>query len=375
MNKKAVRFLSAFISTMIASTIAFAEPQTEVQKQQKNIQEQTDELNKNKNSLTDSQKKVQNLESQIETLDNTIQNLMVDIDGNKKQIASVQAEIKKTEDQLASAEKDLKDEEDIFAKRMRALYINGDKGYIEIILQSKSLNDLFENFEAVEKIVNIDKKIVSTINEKKQAINKKKSELTTKNDKLVALEKTNEDKLTQINTTKATQTTTLNQLKDNQATIYANMAKNKSQIDAANKTLTTLLAAAPKFVPSRGAVSYSGNSLLAYASQFQGIPYQWGGNGPNTFDCSGFVRYVFAHFGVNFANRTTEGMVNEGTPVSVSQLQPGDVVYFQNSGGDVHHVGIYVGNGCYINAPHTGSSVSVTPISGTGDTVIGRRMR
>jgi len=118
----------------------------------------------------------------------------------------------------------------------------------------------------------------------------------------------------------------------------------------------------------RNAAALSSNSVLAYASNFLGIPYVWGGTSPLGFDCSGFTQYVFLHFGVNLP-RVSEDQQNVGTLVSRANLQPGDLVFF---GTPAHHVGIYVGNGKMINAPHTGSVIRIQTLN--SDFTYGRRV-
>ena len=104
---------------------------------------------------------------------------------------------------------------------------------------------------------------------------------------------------------------------------------------------------------------------------FLGTPYEWGAEGPNTFDCSGFVQYVYAHFGVS-TGRTTYDQIERGEYVSRENLQPGDLVFFGS--GSPHHVGIYVGNDSYIHAPHTGDVVKISPLT-RSDYLSARRVR
>lgn len=99
----------------------------------------------------------------------------------------------------------------------------------------------------------------------------------------------------------------------------------------------------------------TGNAVVEYAKNFVGIPYVYGGSSPDSgFDCSGFVKYVFANFGVQLP-RTSYSQMNVGTPVSRSELIPGDLVVFRGGG----HVGIYAGNNCYIHAPQSGRNIIV----------------
>jgi len=101
---------------------------------------------------------------------------------------------------------------------------------------------------------------------------------------------------------------------------------------------------------------YSG--VVGIAMQYLGVPYVWGGSTPGGFDCSGFVMYVYSQVGVSLPHYTGAqwGM---GVPVSESDLQPGDLVFFDGLG----HVGIYIGGGEFIHSPHTGDVVRIDSLS------------
>lgn len=100
----------------------------------------------------------------------------------------------------------------------------------------------------------------------------------------------------------------------------------------------------------------SGSQLISYAKQFIGVPYVWGGTSPSGFDCSGLVKYVYGHFGINLS-RTTKTQINEGREVSRNELQLGDLV-FPSSG----HVTLYVGNNQVLHAPQPGERVKISNI-------------
>ncbi len=100
---------------------------------------------------------------------------------------------------------------------------------------------------------------------------------------------------------------------------------------------------------------------LAYSKI--GAPYVWGAEGPNSFDCSGFTSYVFRNAAGVSLPRTSSAQSGYGSTVSKSNLQPGDLVFFNTSGKGVSHVGIYVGGGNMIHSPSSGKTVSVTSIN------------
>lgn len=93
-----------------------------------------------------------------------------------------------------------------------------------------------------------------------------------------------------------------------------------------------------------------GAQIVAYAEEYLGTPYVLGGNGPNQFDCSGFTKYVYSHFGYTL-NRTATDQLQNGVSVSKDELQPGDLVFFKyRTSKPVSHVGIYIGNSEFIHA-------------------------
>jgi cell wall-associated NlpC family hydrolase len=94
--------------------------------------------------------------------------------------------------------------------------------------------------------------------------------------------------------------------------------------------------------------------ILESAYSYLGIPYRWGGTTPSGFDCSGFVRYVFNENGIPLG-RSSQVQAQEGKPVRLSDLKPGDLIFFKmhhrtRDHYRVNHVGLYVGNGQFIHA-------------------------
>lgn len=137
---------------------------------------------------------------------------------------------------------------------------------------------------------------------------------------------------------------------------------------------TPAVSSASTFVPTAGLLGAggtggsasagpTGSQVVAEAEKFLGVPYQWGGTSPTTgFDCSGLVQYVYGKLGVSLP-RTSEQQATVGTPVAnLASAQPGDLVFFEPSASGPGHVGIYIGNGQMVDAPHTGTSVQIQSV-------------
>jgi cell wall-associated NlpC family hydrolase len=110
------------------------------------------------------------------------------------------------------------------------------------------------------------------------------------------------------------------------------------------------------------------NPIVSIATRYLGVRYQWGGASPSTgFDCSGLVQYVFAQLGVSLVHyAAAQWSAPDAVAVAPQRLQPGDLVFFIGSDGTRKapgHVGIYVGDGYFIDAPHTGAKVRIDSLT------------
>jgi cell wall-associated NlpC family hydrolase len=131
-----------------------------------------------------------------------------------------------------------------------------------------------------------------------------------------------------------------------------------------------ILAAAPPGIapPPAGAVAPGdmaqpggghGTTVIQAALSRIGSPYTWGGSGPNAFDCSGLVQWAFQQAGISLPH-SSQALARGGAPVSVDQMQPGDVVNYYS---DASHTAIYIGNGMMVHASTYGTPVRVAPVN------------
>jgi cell wall-associated NlpC family hydrolase len=108
------------------------------------------------------------------------------------------------------------------------------------------------------------------------------------------------------------------------------------------------------------AVAHKQAKVVRFARHLLGVPYAYGGTSPRSgFDCSGFTRFVYAHFGITLPHYSG-AQFSMGRRVSRQGLRPGDLLFFDGLG----HVGMYIGAGRFIHAPHSGTTVSIDRLNG-----------
>jgi cell wall-associated NlpC family hydrolase len=118
----------------------------------------------------------------------------------------------------------------------------------------------------------------------------------------------------------------------------------------------------PPAPPNNPAPGYQ--VAISYAQAQLGKPYQWGGSGPNSFDCSGLVMMAWAQAGVYFPH-LAQDQYDMTERIPLSDLLPGDLVFY-GTPDDVYHVGLYIGGGDMIDAPETGQNVQIQSIYWSG---------
>ncbi len=149
---------------------------------------------------------------------------------------------------------------------------------------------------------------------------------------------------------------TIQDLLDQQQRLLGSLkADQRRALEAARR------AAAARASRSRAFPTYngpaSGRAAVAVREAYRklGSPYSWGASGPSSFDCSGLTMWVWGKAGVSLPH-SSQAQYSSGRHVSRGDLQPGDLVFF---GSPIHHVGIYIGGGRMISAPHTGDVVKI----------------
>ena len=357
------------------------------------------------------QSRIDDMTGEIIKLNSEVENKISEIDANNAKIDSLNSEIKSSKNRILELEDDIEELELMKDNRIRSFYKSGGYlSYLEMVVKFNSLADFINKIETTSKILNIDRELIEKIeisrNELSEHVLKiedNKSSIVKLNDKVKEdkniLELRKEEQQELLNRIQLEQDkfseevlevaerelikpqretiessndiTTLNSaisqlssIRDGQLISDVVVEEVNSLIDLGNSKVNELksaIEAQGNVLPSRGVgfESSNGNSIVDYAYEFLGKPYVWGAVGPEAFDCSGLTSYVYRHAAGIEITRTTYTQINVGREVSRDELQPGDLVFTY----DNEHVGIYVGNGMYINATYPGSTVRVTPVS------------
>ena len=322
-------------------------------------------------SIAKIQAEREEIEAKIEHFDSEIEKIMAKTEENKGKIVQTEKEIESAIAQVKKVEEESEKEQELFNSRMRTMYINGFDGYMSIILDSESFGDFVSRVENVKTIIDFDKKVMSGFEATKKQLDEKQQSLNNTKAALVNLQVENKQKLDKLVATKDTQSKLITELNNKESRLAGQSSESQLLVNNSLSQINEIRKTIPKYRPSRGSATISENAVIAYASNFLGTPYLWGGTTPSGFDCSGFTQYVYKHFGVSLG-RTTYDQINDGIQVSRDNLRAGDLVFFGSS-GNPHHMGIYVGNNTYIHSPRTGDVIKVSPMTRT-DYLTARRV-
>jgi cell wall-associated NlpC family hydrolase len=303
------------------------------------------------------------------------------------QLDEIDADLTSNAKHLDAAKKSLVIAQDRIAERLRDLYINGHgDSTLEVILGSRSLDDIIARLDAIERVSSQDARILTTVKRYRKEVETRRVNLQQAREDQARVVAEQAAQKQYIESQIAEQNRLLDSVKDEIAEMRAEEARRQAAIAAQARAQAQAAIASqqaqrdvaddvydqtfdtPAYDPNLPAARYG--QVVGIALQYLGIPYVWGGSSPSTgFDCSGFTSYVFAQVGVSLPHHAAS-QYGYGTPVPYDQLAPGDLVFFSGLG----HVGIYIGGGQFVHAPHTGDVVKISSLGGHGSYVGARRL-
>jgi len=299
------------------------------------------------------------------------------------ELGKIESDLETNAKHLVAARKSLVVAQKRIQERLRDLYINGEgDSTLEVILGSSSLDDIIARLDAIERVSSQDTRILRTVKQYRKEVETRRSNLQDARADQAQIVAEQAAQKQSIESQIAQQDRLLESVKDEiaemraeeqrrqaalaeQARARAQAAELASQATAQQAYDTAVVV--PTYDPNLPAPRYG--HVVGIALQYLGIPYVWGGSSPSTgFDCSGFSMYVFAQIGVSLPHHAAS-QYNYGTPVPYDQIAAGDLVFFSGLG----HMGIAIGNGQFIHAPHTGDVVKISSLSERGSSFVGAR--
>ena len=281
------------------------------------------------------------------------------------QLDTVTSQIKENERLLKVAEYNLQVANQQLSARAEDMYRARDVGVVDVLMAANSFDDLVTQLDVMQRLGNSDVDTVKSIAAYQQDIKDRRVKLDADKKaaaKLVETAAQNKAKVEGLQ----------NKLEQMTAGLKSEINRLQAQQAAAAKAAAD--AAAAQNNNGGGGTSGGGggtgvdpggsghSAVVAIAQRYIGVPYVYGGASPSGFDCSGLTMYCYAQIGIGLSHGATDQQ-HASAPVPISALQPGDLVFF-GSAAYSYHVGIYVGGGSMINAPHTGAVVSYGSIGG-----------
>ena len=307
--------------------------------------------------------------AQIQELDSSLELVVEAYNSAQVELDEIIAAQKLNEKRLKIARSNLGSAQGTLEARLVQLYQNGSPDLVEILLGSSSLDEILDGIDTASRVSDQDAQILTEVRKFREEIKQREAELEKARSRQEQVVAERAAKRREIESTLAQRQELLSSIKDQIAELKAEERRRQARLEAAARARvstqsTTSGGGGGSAPPSK----YGG--VVGIAMQYLGIPYQWGGESPSTgFDCSGFTYYVFSRVGVSLP-RTVSTQYAVGVGVSRSQLQPGDLVFFNGLG----HVGIYIGGNQFIHSPHTGDVVKISAMTGYySSTYVGAR--
>ncbi|AUJ31455.1 hypothetical protein BSQ50_02105 [Liquorilactobacillus nagelii] len=348
-------------------------------------------------------------DEQISTVNSKIEQTQASVDQAQKTISKLQSQQTKDQAEIHSLSKNINARKSHLAQQARSAQTNDTGSLIAFLTDAKSLSDAIDRVATVATMVNAnnqtlseqksdkqkvvadkasvdaaaakEKSLTNSLNQQLADLAVQKVELKVQKSKEDADRKKAEDALAAAKKAAQTVKTTKNQVTAVQAVATASKAaasvtdnnSNKTTVQTAYKTSNSSnddSSSDNTNTTSSSSVNTSSVVAAAISLTKMNIPYVYGGSSLSGMDCSGLTMYVYSMFGVSLPHNTVaqEGYVNYE---SVSQAQPGDLLFWGSKGAS-YHVAIYIGGGQFVHAPTEGENVKISSISGFPPSFAGR---
>ena len=335
-------------------------------------------------SISSKRQQAQAIMGQIQQLDSSLSHAIESYNLANIQLGQIDADLKTNGRHLVIAKSSLGVAQAHIAKRLRALYINGDSGgAVEVILGAKSLDDLLDRLDMAQRVGGQDAQVLTDVRRFRNEVRTRRAKLRSDRARQAQVVAERASRKQWIEEKLGERQRLLASVKDEIARMEAAERRRQAQLAAQARARLEAQSAArqsarqqllelsggPSSESSGDAALASSSSspappakyggVVGIAMQYLGVPYVWGGASPSGFDCSGFVMYVYGQIGISLPHNAAMQYSSVGVSVSRSELAPGDLVFFDGLG----HMGMYIGGGQFIHAPHTGDVVKISSLN------------
>ena len=267
------------------------------------------------------------------------------------QVVVIRARVAQLQVQTASLQ-------DALGNQVDEMYREGGSlGVIEALLSARSINDLESTIEFLTRIGDQNAATISQLKQTEQ-------EVAAAQQELVVAQTAADQEQTAMAANKTAVQAQLAAEQQLSASLAASIKKILAQQAAAETAAAAARARSHGIVPGGNPpTSSKGAAAVWWAEQKLGYWYEWGASGPSTFDCSGLAMWAYSHVGISLPHYSG-AQFDSGPHVSMENLEPGDLVFF---GNPIHHVGMYIGGGDFIEAPYSGARVRISTLGDRSD--------
>ncbi len=309
---------------------------------------------------------------QLQSLSDSLERARSQYDAASNQLAQTKRSLRENAYELHVARGNLKASQRAVRQRLVSLYTTAQDSTIEVIFGAKSLDDVISRIDSAKNVTSLDARVLTEVTQFRHAVVQHRRQLAIarhEQEHLVAVraaaKQSIESKIAQQQRlygsikgeiARLVQAEQARQLQMARVAAARATVERQAQQQATQDTVVGASVVAPESQTIVAPPSTYGGVVGVAMSQL-GTPYVWGGASPGGFDCSGLVMWSYAQLGVSLPH-STYALFAMGVPVSRDQLEPGDLVFFDGVG----HVGIYIGGGQFIHAPHTGDVVKISSL-------------
>ena len=309
---------------------------------------------------------------QLGQLSDSLERARSQYDVADAKLSQIQRDVRENRRELRIAQHNLKVGQRTIAQRLVALYTSGQESTLEVVLGAKSLDDMITRIDNAKSVTQADTEVLTEVKHFRAVAKRSGDVLRRAHEQQAQVVAERAAAKRDIENKIAEEQRLYSSLRGEIAKLVAEQAAHQRALAAAarvrlNELHASAIQQASTTVVGASAITPSADTVVApppthgnvvqYAMSQLNTPYVWGGSAPGGFDCSGLVMWAYAQVGVSLPH-SSYAQYGYGVPVSRDQLQPGDLVFFDGLG----HVGIYIGGGQFVHAPHTGDVVKISSL-------------